>query len=145
MINRDAPITGFLFDLTGAMILIGVGLAFIRGLKERGSETSGLPGKDRFALGLIGGIVVVGFILEGMRIALAGYLPGSEYAFIGYAVGLLFSAPNGLVEVYGFVWYIHAILTGVFVAYLPFSKLFHMIIGPVVLAMNAVTPHEGEK
>ena len=145
MINRDTPITGFLFDLTGLMILTGVGLAFIRGLKERRSSASGLPGQDRFALGLIGGIVLVGFILEGMRIALAGCPPGSGYAFLGYAIGRLFSAPDGLVEVYGFVWYIHAILTGAFVAYLPFSKLFHMIIGPVVLAMNAATPHEGEK
>ncbi len=146
MINRDTPITGFLFDLTGIMMLTGVILAFIRGLKERGSRASGLPEQDRFALGLIGGIVVVGFILEGMRIAMAGSPPGSGYAFLGFAVGRLFSAPDGLVEVYGFVWYIHAILTGAFIAYLPFSKLFHIIIGPVVLAMNGVTPHgEGRK
>ncbi len=145
MVNKDTPITAFLFDITGIMILIGVGLAFFRRLKEYGSRASGLPGQDRFALGLIGSIVVVGFILEGMRIALAGYPPESGYAFIGYAIGMLFSAPNGLVEVYGFVWYIHAILTGAFVAYLPFSKLFHMIIGPVVLAMNAGSPHESEK
>ena len=145
MINKDTPITGFLFDLTGIMIFTGIGLAFLRGLKERRGRASGLPEQDRFALALIGGIVVVGFILEGMRIALTGFPPGSGYAFIGYAIGRLFSAPDGLVEVYGFVWYIHAVLTGAFVAYLPFSKLFHMIIGPVVLAMNAVSPHEEEK
>ena len=145
MINRDTPITGFLFDLTGVMMFTGIGLAFIRGLKGRRGRAPGLPEQDRLALGLIGGIVVVGFILEGMRIALAGYPPGSGYAFLGYAVATLFSTPRGLVEVYGFVWYIHAILTGAFVAYLPFSKLFHIIIGPVVLAINAATPHEEGK
>jgi nitrate reductase gamma subunit len=39
------------------------------------------------------------------------------------------------------VWYIHAILTGAFIAYLPFSRLMHIIIAPVVLAINAASDH----
>ncbi len=146
MINKDAPVTGFLFDVTGFMILAGVTLAFLRGLRARKDRASGLPGQDHLALGLIGGIVVVGFILEGMRIAMAGFPCGSAYAFLGYGIGRLFSAPDHLVEVYGFVWYIHAVLTGAFIAYIPFSKLFHIIIGPLALAINAATSHdEGNK
>jgi len=68
---------------------------------------------------------------------MTGYPEGSEYSLVGYAIGLLFSFPRGLVEVYGFVWYIHAALTGVFIAYIPFSRLLHIIMAPVVLAMNA--------
>ena len=130
--------TGFLFDVTGVMILVGVGLAFMRGWLNRADRAPGLPEQDRLALGLIGGIVIIGFILEGMRIALTGYPSGSEHSIVGYGIGLLFSAPRGLVEVYGFVWYIHAILHGAFIAYIPFSRLLHIIIAPVVLAMNAV-------
>ena len=138
MVNKDYPMTGFLFDVTGVMILVGVSLAFGRGWLNRADRAPGLPEQDRLALGLIGGIVIIGFILEGMRIALTGYPSGSEYSIVGYGIGLLFSAPRGLVEVYGFVWYIHAILHGAFIAYIPFSRLLHMIIAPVVLAMNAV-------
>ena len=44
------------------------------------------------------------------------------------------SLPTGI---YGYVWYVHAILTGAFVAYLPFSRMLHMIMAPISLAMNA--------
>jgi len=142
LVNKDYPLTGFLYDLTGVMMLVGVGLAFARGVIHRKGRASGLPEQDRLALGLIGGIVIIGFILEGMRIALNGYPPGSGYSSLGYGIGLLFTSPRGLVEVYGFVWYIHAALTGAFIAYIPFSRLLHMIIAPVVLAMNACKEHE---
>jgi predicted CXXCH cytochrome family protein len=137
LVNKDYPVTGLMYDLTGAMILAGVGLAFARGWINRKGRAPGLPEQDRPALGLIGAIVIVGFVLEGMRISMTGYPPGSAYSFIGYGIGLLFSSPRGLVEVYGFVWYIHAALTGAFIAYIPFSRLLHIIIAPVVLAMNA--------
>ena len=68
---------------------------------------------------------------------MTGYPPGSAYSLIGFGIGLLFSFPRGLVEVYGYVWYIHAVLTGAFIAYIPFSRLLHIIMAPVVLAMNA--------
>ena len=45
---------------------------------------------------------------------------------------------DNLSDIYGYCWYIHAILTGAFVAYLPFSKMMHIIMSPVVMAMNAV-------
>jgi nitrate reductase gamma subunit len=138
LVNKDYPLTGFLYDLTGVMILVGVGLAIARGLINRKGRAPGLPEQDRLALCLIGAIVIIGFILEGMRIALTGYPPGSAYSSIGYGLGLLFSSPRGLVEVYGFVWYIHAALTGAFIAYIPFSRLLHIIMAPVVLAMSAL-------
>ncbi|MBW1867717.1 MAG: respiratory nitrate reductase subunit gamma, partial [Deltaproteobacteria bacterium] len=138
MVNKNYPLTGFLFDLTGVMILVGVGLAFARGWLNRADRASSLPEQDRVALGLIGGIVIIGFVLEGMRIALTGYPAGAEYSIIGYWISLLFSAPRGLTDVYGFVWYIHAALTGAFIAYIPFSRLLHIIIAPMVAAMNAL-------
>jgi nitrate reductase gamma subunit len=36
---------------------------------------------------------------------------------------------------------VHAILTGAFVAYLPFSRMFHMIMAPVSLAINVDAKH----
>ena len=142
MVNKNYPLTGFLFDLTGVMILVGVGLAFARGWLNRADRAPGLPEQDRVALAMIGGIVIIGFVLEGMRIALTGYPAGAEYSIIGYWISLLFSAPRGLTDVYGFMWYIHAALTGAFIAYIPFSRLLHIIIAPMVAAMNAISAHE---
>jgi nitrate reductase gamma subunit len=142
MLNKNHPVTAFLFDLTGLMLITGVVSAFIRGALKRTSQLPGLPRPDFPALGLLGGIVIVGFILEGVRIAMMGRPDHGTEAFIGYGLSFLFSGMPGLTEVYGYLWYIHAILTGAFVAYLPFSRLSHIILAPVVLAANAVTMHE---
>jgi nitrate reductase gamma subunit len=141
LLDKNNPTAAFLFDLTGIMILLGVIFAFLRERASRADRPPGLPAQDRWALGLIGGIVGIGFILEAMRIAMTGWPAGSEYAVIGYAISRLFSGITGLVDVYGYVWYIHAILTGAFIAYLPFSRLMHIIIAPVVLAINAASDH----
>jgi hypothetical protein len=69
MLDKNNALAGFVFDLTGLMILIGVILALIRGRVQRAGQISGLPKRDRTALILIGSIVLVGFLLEGMRIA----------------------------------------------------------------------------
>jgi len=142
MLDKNHPVTAFLFDVTGIMVLLGAVLAFIRGLLKGSGKPPGLPGQDRLALSLIGGIVVIGFILEGMRIAMTGSPAGACYAFVGCAVSTLFSDSTGLTQSYGYIWYIHAILTGIFIAYLPFSRMFHIIMGPIVLAMNAVSEHK---
>ena len=142
MLDKNHPVTAFLFDLTGMTVILGILLAFIRGLSKRAEQPTGLPKQDRLALGLIASIIVIGFILEGMRIAMTGTPKGAEYAFLGYIISLLFSDASGLTGAYGYVWYVHAILTGAFVVYLPFSRMFHIIMAPIVLVMNAVT--EGE-
>jgi len=140
LLDKNHPITAFLFDFTGIMIIMGVVLALIRGADRRLTRSPDFPKQDRLALALIGAVVVVGFILEGMRIAMTGYPPGSSWAFAGYILSVFFAGPvlNG---VYGYVWYLHAALTGAFVAYIPFSRLAHIIIAPVVLAMNAAKNH----
>ncbi|MFH2093829.1 MAG: respiratory nitrate reductase subunit gamma, partial [Pseudomonadota bacterium] len=130
------------FDLTGLCLIVGIVLAFVRGMAADKTRTPGLPEQDRLALVLIGGIALVGFVLEGLRIAMTGAQDSASYAFIGYGIGKLFTGMTGLNDVYGYIWYVHAILTGAFVAYLPFSKMMHIIMSPVVLAMNAATKKE---
>jgi nitrate reductase gamma subunit len=139
MINKNHASTAFLFDLTGIMVLFGVTLAVIRGLLKRSDHLPGLPRQDYLALGLLAGIVVIGYVVEGVRMAMTGAPGDVQSAFVGYGLSLLFSDASGRTEAYGYIWYIHAILTGAFVAYLPFSRLFHIIMAPVVLAMNAVS------
>jgi nitrate reductase gamma subunit len=142
MLDKNNALTGFLFDLTGLMILIGVILALIRGRVQRAGQVAGLPGQDRTALILIGSIVLVGFVLAGLRIAMTGTPDSVAYAFVGFSISRLFSPLSGLSNLYGYGWYLHAILTGIFIVYLPFSRLLHMILSPVVLAWNAVTEHK---
>ena len=146
MLNKNGPVPAVIFDLTGLLMLAGLGLAFLRGKFTMRSRLPGLPEQDRLALGLIAAVVVAGFVLEGMRIAMTGRPSGSGYAFIGYLISLAFWKSTFWTGIYGYMWYVHAVLTGAFIAYIPFSRLFHVIMAPVVLAMNAVPGHgRGEK
>ena len=141
MIDKNHPVCAFLYDVTGLLMFSGIVLICLR--KRRGrpnQQLSGLPKPDWAAFILLGGIIVVGFILEGMRITLTGNPQGAQYAFLGYFLGRFFTGTD-LTGSYAYVWYIHAILTGAFVAYLPFSRLFHMIMAPIVLAMNTAPRH----
>lgn len=142
MVNKNHPVTAFLYDLTGLMIIAGITMAFLRGSAAEADRLPSLPKQDRLALSLIGGIVLIGFLLESFRMAMTITPPGSSYAVIGYGISKLFSGMTGLNDIYGYLWYIHAILTGAFIAYLPFSRLIHIILAPVVMAMNAATEHE---
>ena len=143
MINKNHPLTACLFDLTGIMILSGILLAWIRGAIQRRHRVVGTPDQDRVALALIGGIVIIGFLLEGMRIVMTGQAANAAWSFAGYAVSLWLGPSRGLPEVYSFMWYFHAALTGAFIAYIPFSRLLHMILAPVAISMNAVSPAHG--
>jgi len=142
MLDKNSPLTAFLFDLTGIMMILGVLFAYFRGGKQRSDEVPDLPRQDLLALGLIAAIVVVGFILEGMRMAMTGFPEGSCYAFLGYGVGRLFFSGVSLTGAYGIMWYVHALLTGAFIAYMPFSKLLHIIVSPIVLLGNATSRHK---
>jgi nitrate reductase gamma subunit len=139
MLDKNHPLTAFLFDLSGGLVIVGVVLMLARKY-ALGSidKLEGLPRADWPAYSLMGGIIIVGFILEGMRIAMTGTPQGSQFSFLGYTISALFAGVD-LTGIYGYIWYAHAIFTGAFVAYLPFSRMFHMIMVPVSLAMNAAS------
>ena len=137
MVDKNHPWTAFLFDLSGILVFVGVTGMIIRRFHAKSSGSPpGLPAADWPAYALLGGIMIVGFVLEGMRIAMTGSPAGASWAFVGDAVGRMMTGLE-LTGIYGYVWYLHALLTGAFVVYLPFSRMFHMIMAPVVLALNA--------
>ena len=146
MLDKNHPLTAFLFDLSGMVIIVGIIGMIIGRVQKRSQLTlSGLPAADWPAYALLGGIMIAGFVLEGMRMAMTGSPGGAPYGFVGDAVSRLLAAFE-LTGIYGYVWYLHAVLTGAFMAYLPFSRMLHMVMAPVVLAMNAATKAlEGEK
>lgn len=144
MLDKNHPLPAFLFDLTGILVVFGVSIIlFRRYVIGSGVKLKGLPRADWPAYSLIGGIIIIGFVLDAMRIAMTGTLPASQYAFLGFVISRLFTRFD-LTGVYGYVWYLHAIFTGAFLAYLPFSRMLHMIMAPVSLAINATSRAHGK-
>ncbi len=142
LIDKNHPAAAMLFDVTGLLLAAGIALSLARGGGADKTRADGLPGQDRLALALLGAIVVVGFVLEGVRIAMTGAGGAAAYAPVGFGISRLFSQMAGLNGLYGYIWYLHAILTGAFIAYIPFSRMMHIIMAPVVMAMNAVTDNK---
>jgi len=145
MLDKNHPLSAFLFDLSGGLTIVGICGVIIRRVQRRSKGgVSGLPPADWPAYSLLGGIMIVGFILEGMRMAMTGSPDGASYAFVGDAISRLLAAYE-LTGVYGYVWYLHAVLTGAFIVYLPFNRMLHIIMAPLVMAMNAAGGTHKEK
>jgi hypothetical protein len=95
-------------------------------------------GQDNWALGILGSLVILGFITEGARILIT-QIPNAVavYSFIGYPLSNLFSyIPWDWPSLYYYLWYAHAIVGALFIAYLPFGKMKHILITPLTLILN---------
>ena len=141
LVDKNHPATALVFDVSGLMLAAGIGIAMIRGRRQTAASMPDLPPRDLPALVLLGGIVAAGFFLEGIRMALTGADGAAAFAFVGYGLSRLFAGLTGLDGIYGYLWYGHAVLTAAAVVYLPFSRLMHVILAPVVMAVNAASGH----
>lgn len=137
MLDKNQPVVAFLSDLTGLMIIAGTAAAIIRKIGRRDAEIASLPETGWGLSALLGLTVLTGFVLEGVRIAMTGWTSHTGYAFVGYRISLLLEGVPGVTDSYGYAWYVHAILVGVLVALVPFTRLSHVITAPLVLIMNA--------
>ena len=141
MLDKNHAVCALFFDVTGLMVLAGSAAAIFRLGNDPAEMVASLPKPGRGMSAMIGLIVLVGFILEGLRIAMTGWPDGARWAFLGYAISLSLKGMTGLTDSYGYVWYAHAILTGIFIALIPFTRMIHIITAPIVLIINARRGH----
>lgn len=120
-----------IMDVLGLCAIAGIGMALWRRLVVKPAGIDNTP-DDYITLALIGAILVTGFLLEGLRIAFNGD-PWSAWNPVGTAVAALFPAGDAprLRAIHGYVWWVHLLLSFGLIAYIPYSKLFHLVTGPV--------------
>jgi len=138
LLDPSQPLTAFLFDLTGAMLLVGVLLAMVRRLLARSKAVPDLPRPDYVGMILLALLILTGFVVEGLRLAMAGDFDDKGYAFIGVLISGLFGHGAGLPSRHSGFWYFHFMLTALFVAYLPFGRMLHLVLAPISQAIGAV-------
>jgi Fe-S oxidoreductase/nitrate reductase gamma subunit len=120
-------------DAAGLAVLIGIGFLLVRRLSRypRLFEPKPRSGFVCMELLLLA-VVLTGFLLEGLRIRLTG---AHELAFVGsWAARLLVSPADGA-TIYTLLWWSHGLLSLVFIAYIPFSPLTHLLFIPVNAAI----------
>ncbi|WP_079906886.1 heterodisulfide reductase-related iron-sulfur binding cluster [Carboxydocella sp. JDF658] len=122
-------VLSFLLDIFGAGAIVGLLMALWRRYVIRPPRLDSNP-DDGVALLLILGIIVTGFILEGLRISFTKD-PWAGWTPVGFMLAKSFSqmAETAQRNLHQVIWWIHLLLTFGFIAYIPHSKLFHIITG----------------
>ncbi len=161
-ILRDNPYLVFEFalDFMGLAFMVGLGIVFWRRLASRPKYLKH-ERKDLYLPGILLLLLVQGFVLEGIRLAVL-QPAWQEWSFVGYAVSLVFRAVGvneGLVTVavgpgfvtitavpalawaYGILWWFHAGTTFYFAASLPWTKASHFIFSPANTYFERAVPY----
>ena len=129
-------VVSFAADMAGIAILIGLGLAYKRRYIDQPKKLSATkPGQEKVMYGFLVALVVLGYLIEGVRILGTGMPVGEKtWAPIGYCLALIFKQFNlsdfFLATTFKSLWMIHMVNTMAFVAIIPYSKFFHFIAIP---------------
>ena len=137
----------FMMDLFGLLVLIGVLMAMFRRYVTK-PERLGYKGKpdntadDAIALLLIAGIIVTGFIIESLRIYATGSPSWETWSFVGWTVSRAYVGldPNIAKILHKLTWWTHTFIALSFIAYIPYSRLLHIITTPVNHFLASLKP-----
>jgi nitrate reductase gamma subunit len=126
---RGHLVASFLLDLGGGLLLLGSLMALTRQFIFPPQRWISVAA-DKLLLTLFTMIVSLGFVMEGLRLAGTG-LREALWWPVGALFGVILDALLGsneraLSAIYLAVYLIHAGLAFTLIAYLPFSKLFHL-------------------
>ena len=146
LIDKNNIYMAFIYDLLGISIFLGVLWAFTQRFIVKPTHVV-TEIEDNLTLGLAGLLVVLGFLTTGTRLLLTQIPPDiAVYSFIGYPISKVLGVlPLDWRQIYPYLWYIHAILGAVFIAYLPFGKLKHIFNVPLTYLIEELTGVRKEK
>jgi nitrate reductase gamma subunit len=122
-------VLAFLMDAAGGLLLVGLVMALGRRYLFRPELWVSAPG-DGLVLALFTLVVVLGFVMEAVRLAGIG-LEGIAVWPVGSAFGLALWALTArdaaaLAPIYPALYLLHAGAAFALLAYIPFSRLFHL-------------------
>ncbi len=146
LMDKNNVYMAFIYDMLGGFILTGVLWAVIQRFILKPAHVV-TEIEDNFTLAIVGLLVALGFLTTGARLLLTRVPPDvAVSSFIGFPV----SKALGLLPVdwrltYPYLWYSHAILAAIFIAYLPFGKLKHIFNVPLTYLIEELTGVKKEK
>lgn len=119
----------FLLDIFGLAAIVGVCMAIWRRYVMKPDRLDSKP-EDAISLVVILVILVTGFLLEGIRIALIPD-PWANWTPVGNGIASVFAgaSPGALTTIHAILFWSHMLLTFGLIAYIPHSKMFHILTG----------------
>ena len=135
-----------LMEIFGLAVLLGIAMALFRRYvtKPEGLGYKGKPDNtpdDVIVLLLIGAIIITGFFIEALRIHVTR--PSWEiWSFGGWTLAGAFCGlnPETAKLLHKITWWTHTFLSLGFIAYIPYSRLLHIITTPANLFFSSLKP-----
>ncbi|MGE0102052.1 MAG: heterodisulfide reductase-related iron-sulfur binding cluster [Blastocatellales bacterium] len=128
-------------DLFGGLVLIGIAIAYLRRAVLRPKKLVYTTESNRI-LALIFLMALTGFLVEGWRIA-ATADPWGAWSPIGYLVGGISASMmsvEAMTMAHRWMWWLHAGLVFGFIAWVPYTKLIHILTGPLNIYTARLEP-----
>lgn len=123
-------------DVFGVMLLAGVIIAMVRRYVTRSKQLETIL-KDTMSLALLFVIAVTGFLSEAFRLMDPQYASVAWYSFAGYPLALALKGIGiGVMNYQAWVW-VHALVSLFFLAFIPFSKAWHIFVSPIEIVLDA--------
>ncbi len=131
----------FAVDIFGALVMVGILMATVRRYIQRPKLLVYTSDAGRI-LCLLGIIILTGFLLHGFRIAVsndpwAGYAPISNLVAKG---SLSLMSVETLRVAHRFTWWFHLVLCFGFLAWIPYTKMMHLLAGPLNIYTSNLKP-----
>jgi Fe-S oxidoreductase/nitrate reductase gamma subunit len=139
--------TGFIYvfftvasDLAGVFILVGIGMAAYRRYVRK-PDTLPTTTEDGLVLALIAFMIITGYLVEGLRIAVNGD-PWRALSPVGSVTASLFSGigESGGKTLHGSFWWLHTILAMGWIAIIPYTKFVHLLSLPTNAFFSKLKP-----
>lgn len=127
-------------DISGVMALIGIAIALFRRYIQKPDRLNN-QADDAVFLILLALIIIGGYMIEGTRLA-AQPVAWAHWSPVGDWISGFFSGGNRAQAAtwHRVFWWSHLVLAFGFIAYIPFSKLFHILASPVNIFFRSSRP-----
>ncbi|MBN2123401.1 MAG: respiratory nitrate reductase subunit gamma [Deltaproteobacteria bacterium] len=127
-----------LLEVLGLMLLAGLLWALVRRYLQRVSRLE-RRWEDLLVVAWLVLVALTGFLAEGARLG-AQRPPWKSWSFAGHLLGGIWTSQEGALSVYPLLWWVHALVSLAFIAFLPYSKVFHALAAPVSIYLEGRPP-----
>lgn len=134
----------FTVDVFGALVMVGVGMAAVRRLISKPAKLV-YSSEATCILVVIFVLCLQGFLLEGWRIAATKDVWG-VWSPIGYIFAQMSAATmseSAMIVAHKFFWWFHLVSVYGFLAWVPYTKMMHIITAPLNIYTASLVPIGG--
>ncbi len=138
--NFDHPLIAFVNELLGLIILVGMLIVIYRRYIQKDPQLR-TAASDTIVIITVLLFCVFGFPLESFRLlAKPPFAPTVGWAFIGYPLARLLQPLNWDWHLwYNLFFWLHMATVHFLLFYTPFSRFAHVIMSPLIVALNTST------